>query len=106
MHDDAFQLRLEFITVLNLLLLLNGIVVDIQVMWELPPAIDLFVLELVIVEADSLQVHNEVVGELTQQAAFGDIAFIPTSITLVVCYGLATDKLAEAAIDVLEALHF
>ena len=73
-------------------------------MRELPPRIDLLILELVVVEADALQVQNEVVGKAGDEAAFGRITLLVAVVALVVRYNFASDELLEAVLDGLLAL--
>ena len=104
MHNDSLELVLELLAVFHLFLLLDSVVVDVELVGELPAGVDLLVLELVVVEADALQVHDEVVGQLAQQASLGDIAFFAAAVALVVRYRLPADELPEALVYVLEAL--
>ena len=73
-------------------------------MRELPPRIDLLILELIVVEADALQVQNEVVGETGDEAAFGRITLLVAVVALVVRDNFASDELLEAVLDGLLAL--
>lgn len=44
------------------LFFINGVVINIKIVRELPTRVDLLIFELVVVEADSLHVDNQVVG--------------------------------------------
>ena len=99
MQHHSFQLKVVLMSVFLVLLLVQGIVVDVEIVRELPATVDFFILELVIVEAHPLQVDNKIVGHLCQHRALHHVALLTTGVALVVRYNLTIYVLAEGLLD-------
>ena len=83
--------------------LINSVVIHIEVIRELPTRVDFLVLEFVIVETDSLEVDNEVVGEIREEGALDGICFLFARVAHVVRDDFSLDELLEGLVVVLES---
>jgi hypothetical protein len=83
-QDNSPESERVVIGVALSLLRVQRVVVYIKGVGELPAGVDLFVLELVVVEAHALQVDDEVVGHLRQQTAFGHVRLLLAGVALIV----------------------
>ena len=99
MQHHSFQIIVVLVLVCFALLLVQRVVVDVELVGELPPTVDFFILELVVVEAHSLQVDDEVVRYLCQHRALHHVALLPTSVALVIRYHLTIYVLAEGLLN-------
>jgi len=64
-------------------------------MREFPAGVDLLIFKAVVVEAHSLDVHDEVVGRLGHVGRLGNVGFFVAEIALVVGDDLALDVFLE-----------
>lgn len=81
------------------------IVVDVEILWELPSRIYLLVFEAIIIEAHPLEMNDKVVRSFFQETALRNIAFFLASVTLIVRNNFACNVLVEWFLDVLPALN-
>lgn len=58
--------------------------INIQVIRKFPSGVYLLILEFVVIEAHSLEMDNEKVGDLSQQSALGYISLLFTCVALVI----------------------
>jgi hypothetical protein len=65
-------------------LFVSGVVINVEVEGEFKSRVDLFVFKFFVVEANPLEMNDEVVGYLLDEAALGDICFLLTRIALIV----------------------
>lgn len=100
MHHNALQSVLEILTVLHFSVFLDRVVIDVEQMWELPSAIHFLILEFVVIEHYSLQMHDEIVWKARQQAPLSRVALFTTGIALVIWYRLSFNEFFKWLIDI------
>lgn len=106
-HNDASQfIRKLFIEFGEAFLFSQSVVVDIELLRELPSRIYFLVLEPVIVKAHSLQMDYEVIGGFLQETSFRHIALVFAAIALIVRDHLALDILTQGLLNILESFYF
>lgn len=107
MHYNSSQFIVVFLLRLCLsLLLIDGVVVEVELQRELPSSVNLLIFHFVVVEADSLEVQDEVVRELADETPLGCVCLLLAVIALVVRYHFSRYELLEAVVDVLLAFDF
>lgn len=78
---------------------LKSIVIDVELLWELPSTIDFFVLKFIVIEAHSLEMDNEIVWSLSKIRTFCYISFLVAEIALIIGNNLTLDILIESIMN-------
>ena len=78
---------------------------EFEDLWEGELAIDLLVTKGVIVEHNSLQVHNEHVWHFAEQLSFLEVDFLVAAVAVKVLNSLAFNDFAEACVEILSVFN-
>lgn len=84
MHHNTFKFILVVLAVGFVFLFIYCVVVNIQLVGELPSRVYFLVLKLIVVEADSLEMNNKIVGQLGKESSFNGVSFLLTRVAHVV----------------------
>ena len=84
MQNNTLEGKLIIVSITLPFLFVKSIVIDVQVVREFKSRVYLLILEFIVVEANTLEVDNEVVRYLCQQTTFSHICFFLAGVTLIV----------------------
>lgn len=106
MKNNSFQLEVVFGSRIDIFLLIQGVVVNIQLHWELPSRVYFLVFKFVVVEAHSLQMNDKMIGNFCKVAAFSYVSFLLARIALIVRNHLPFNTFIERFFDIFIAFNF
>lgn len=84
MQNNTLKSKLIVTGISLTILFIKSIVINIQVVREFKSRIDLFILEFIIVEANTLEMNDKVIWYFCQQTTFSHICLLLASIALII----------------------
>ena len=102
MQNNTLEGKLIIVSITLPFLFVKSIVIDVQVVREFKSRVYLLILEFIVVEANTLEVDNEVVRYLCQQTTFSHICFFLAGVTLIVWDNLTLDQFFKRLVNTFE----
>lgn len=90
----------------NTLLGVQRVGIYVEIHGEFPSCVYLFIFKLIVIEAHSLKMDDEIVGNLCQEGAFSYIGLLLAGIALIVRDDLSIYELLERFFDVFVSFNF